>query len=38
PLDDHLLNIEERLNQVGDLIAKIPSQPIEDVLKHMRAK
>ncbi|ADO55221.1 DNA polymerase [Paenibacillus jamilae] len=38
PLDYHLLNIEERLNQIGDLIDKVPPQPVEDLLKHMRSK
>lgn len=32
PDDFHLLNIEERLRRTGDLIAKLPPQPVERVI------
>ncbi len=31
PLDYHLLNIEERLNRTGDLIAKVAPQPVGEI-------
>ncbi|AIQ50921.1 non-homologous end-joining DNA ligase [Paenibacillus sp. FSL R7-0331] len=31
PLDFHLLNIEERLARTGDLIAKVPPQPVGEI-------
>jgi bifunctional non-homologous end joining protein LigD len=37
PLDFHLLNIEERLQAHGDLIAALPPQPVEQVLRHLNA-
>ncbi|GAB6988108.1 non-homologous end-joining DNA ligase [Paenibacillus pini] len=35
--DYHLLNIVERLSQLGDLIASVPPQPIEQVIQHLNA-
>lgn len=35
PTDYHLLNIEERLARVGDLIAKVPPQPVEDIISRI---
>ncbi|ASA26070.1 non-homologous end-joining DNA ligase [Paenibacillus donghaensis] len=35
PLDFHLLNIEERLRSVGELIGKLPPQPVEDVIARL---
>lgn len=31
PLDFHLLNIEERLNRTGDLIARVAPQPVGEI-------
>lgn len=36
--DYHLMNIIERLTTVGDLIAAVPPQPIELILKHLKKK
>ncbi|WP_434752495.1 non-homologous end-joining DNA ligase [Paenibacillus amylolyticus] len=36
--DYHLMNIIERLNTVGDLIAAVPPQPMELILKHLKKK
>ncbi|MFD1772665.1 non-homologous end-joining DNA ligase [Paenibacillus rhizophilus] len=36
PEDYHLLNIEERLRAKGDLIAKLPPQPVELVIAGLR--
>ncbi|MFC3748913.1 non-homologous end-joining DNA ligase [Paenibacillus sp. GCM10012306] len=33
--DYHLLNIEERLRQMGDLIASVPPQPIEAIVQQL---
>jgi bifunctional non-homologous end joining protein LigD len=33
--DFHLLNIEERLQAVGDLIAKVPPQPVEEIISRI---
>lgn len=35
PADYHLLNIGERLRQVGDLIAKVPPQPVETIISRL---
>lgn len=35
PSDYHLLNIEERLREKGDLLAELPPQPLEPVLRHL---
>lgn len=35
PTDFHLLNIEERLKRTGDLIEKVPPQPIEELLARL---
>jgi len=35
PTDFHLLNIEERLRSVGDLIEKLPPQPVENVISRL---
>lgn len=32
------MNIIERLNQVGDLIAAVPPQRVELILKHVKKK
>lgn len=32
PTDFNLLNIEERLSRLGDLIAKVPPQPVEAII------
>lgn len=36
--DYHLMNIIERLNQTGDLIAAVEPQPVELILKHLKKK
>lgn len=36
PTDFHLLNIEQRLETLGDLIAAVPPQPIEEIVSRMR--
>ncbi|OBZ08956.1 DNA polymerase domain-containing protein [Bacillus sp. FJAT-27264] len=33
--DYHLLNIEERLTQTGDLIANVPPQPVEVIVRQL---
>lgn len=38
PADFHLLNIEERLAQTGDLIEGVPPQPLESILEVLNAK
>lgn len=38
PADYHLLNIEERLREKGDLLAELPPQPLEPVLRHLNSK
>jgi bifunctional non-homologous end joining protein LigD len=35
PTDYHLLNIEERLGRMGDLIAKVPPQPVSDIVSKL---
>ncbi|WP_310831624.1 non-homologous end-joining DNA ligase [Paenibacillus pedocola] len=35
PADYHLLNIEERLSRMGDLIAKVPPQPVSDIVSKL---
>lgn len=35
PADYHLMNIGERLRQVGDLIAKVPPQPVETIISRL---
>lgn len=35
PTDFHLLNIEERLGSKGDLIQKVPAQPVEDIISQL---
>lgn len=35
PADYHLLNIGERLDRLGDLIAKVPPQPIEAIIARL---
>lgn len=35
PTDYHLLNIEERLSRMGDLIAKVPPQPVSDIVSKL---
>lgn len=35
PTDYHLLNIEERLNVMGDLIAKLAPQPVENIIANL---
>ncbi len=35
PADYHLLNIEERLGRMGDLIAKVPPQPVSDIVSKL---
>ncbi|MFP4975937.1 non-homologous end-joining DNA ligase [Paenibacillus sp. CN-4] len=35
PADYHLLNIGERLRQVGDLIGKVPPQPVEAIISRL---
>lgn len=35
PRDYHLLNIEQRLDLMGDLIAKVPPQPVEVVISKL---
>lgn len=35
PGDFHLLNIEQRLNRMGDLIAKVPPQPVEVIISKL---
>ncbi|UQZ35081.1 DNA polymerase domain-containing protein [Paenibacillus sp. PK3_47] len=35
PADYTLLNIEERLNVMGDLIAKLPPQPVENIVANL---
>lgn len=35
PADYHLLNIGDRLRQVGDLIAKVPPQPVEAIISRL---
>lgn len=37
PADFNLLNIEERLNKVGDLLEGVPPQPIESILEYLSA-
>jgi len=37
PADFNLLNIEQRLRERGDLIAKLPAQPLGEVLQTMAA-
>jgi len=37
PADFHLLNIEQRLKERGDLLAKLPPQPLGEVLRTMAA-
>lgn len=32
------MNIIERLNQTGDLIAAVEPQPVELILKHLKKK
>jgi len=36
PTDFHLLNIEERLSRIGDLIEKVPPQPVEDIIRQLK--
>ncbi|MGO4730770.1 non-homologous end-joining DNA ligase [Paenibacillus sp. 2KB_22] len=36
--DYHLMNIVERLNDTGDLIAAVEPQPVELILKHLKKK
>ncbi|MGV2805777.1 DNA polymerase domain-containing protein, partial [Clostridium perfringens] len=36
PTDFHLLNIEERLREKGDLLQTLPPQPIENVIRHLK--
>jgi len=36
PTEFHLLNIEERLREKGDLLQSLPPQPIESVIRHLR--
>lgn len=36
PTDFHLLNIEERLNSIGDLISKVPPQPVEGIIQQLK--
>lgn len=36
--DYHLMNIIERLHVIGDLIAAVPPQPIEPILRHLKKK
>ncbi|KKO51027.1 non-homologous end-joining DNA ligase [Paenibacillus sp. DMB20] len=38
PTEFHLLNIEERLREKGDLLAQLPPQPLEPILRHLSAK
>ncbi|OKP95362.1 non-homologous end-joining DNA ligase [Paenibacillus sp. P46E] len=35
PADFHLQNIEERLSRMGDLIAKVPAQPVEALISKL---
>lgn len=35
PLDYHLLNIVERLQSMGDLIAQVPPQPVEAIVSRL---
>ncbi|MBW4081408.1 non-homologous end-joining DNA ligase [Paenibacillus sp. S150] len=35
PEEFHLLNIEERLSRLGDLIAKLPPQPVEAIISKL---
>ncbi|MEK4062829.1 MULTISPECIES: non-homologous end-joining DNA ligase [Paenibacillus] len=35
PADFHLLNIEERLNRMGDLIVGVPPQPVENIISRL---
>jgi bifunctional non-homologous end joining protein LigD len=32
PTDFHLLNIEERLQRMGDLLKKVPPQPVKQLI------
>ncbi|WP_410513731.1 non-homologous end-joining DNA ligase [Paenibacillus sp. BR2-3] len=36
PADFHLLNIEERLRSIGDLIEKVPPQPVEELILRLK--
>ena len=36
PTEFHLLNIEERLREKGDLLQSLPPQPIENVIRHLK--
>ncbi|WP_379132392.1 non-homologous end-joining DNA ligase [Paenibacillus sp. sgz500958] len=36
PADFHLLNIEQRLQRVGDLLEKVPPQPVEDIITRLK--
>lgn len=38
PTDFHLLNIENRLREKGDLLALLPAQPLEPILHHLSPK
>lgn len=38
PKDFHLLNIGARLAEKGDLLAALPPQPLENILKHLNKK
>ncbi|KAA9004810.1 DNA polymerase domain-containing protein [Paenibacillus spiritus] len=38
PLDYHLLNIEARLASVGDLLATLPPQPVELVIRALKGR
>ncbi|EHB54422.1 non-homologous end-joining DNA ligase [Paenibacillus lactis] len=38
PTDFHLLNIEQRLKERGDLLQALPPQPIGDIIRHLNAK
>ncbi|MGG1879950.1 DNA polymerase domain-containing protein [Paenibacillus cisolokensis] len=36
PTDFHLLNIEERLKEKGDLLQMLPPQPVQDIIRHLK--
>jgi bifunctional non-homologous end joining protein LigD len=36
PADFHLLNIEQRLRRTGDLIEKVPPQPVEQIIRKLK--
>lgn len=38
PADYHLLNIEERLRETGDLIAAVPAQPVETLIRELTTR